>query len=203
VEFDLFDPGFQLGCHSCKILWCTWLVAKVLLKRGSRSSTRVFHLSDAILQLLGLRTFLHPQLNCLLEGHLRVIITRLVCLTLHRLRNITSNVQRWGWRTQRRIHSISDVAFLFLPLPPERHREPHSRVDDRVTHTGGQTYLSVATCKPKSSELQNGGQTRTPKGHRLNSARKISSRSTIDDAEHNHRMLLTIPERIPEKPKPK
>jgi hypothetical protein len=162
----------------------------------------VFHLSDAILQLLGLRTILHQQLNCLLEGHLRVINTRLVRLTLHRLRTITSNVQRWGRRTQRRIHSVSDVAFVLLPLPPERHREPHSRVDDRVKHRGGQTYLSLATCKPKSSEVQNGGQTRTPKGHRLNSARKISSRSTNDDAEHNQILPLTIPKQIPEQPKP-
>jgi hypothetical protein len=118
------------------------------------------------------------------------------------LRTITSNVQRWGRRTQRRIHSVSDVAFVLLSLPPERHREPHSRVDDKVTNRDGQTYLSLATCKPKCSEVQNGGQTRTPKGHRLNSAREISSRSTSDDAEHNHRMLLTIPERIPEQPKP-
>jgi hypothetical protein len=202
VEFDLFDPGFELGCHSCKLLWCTWLLAKVLLRRGSRSSTRVFNLSDAILQLLGLSTFLHQQLNCLLEGHLRVIITRLVCLTLHRLRTITSNVQRWGRHTQRRIHSVSDVAFILLPLSPERHREPHSRVYEKVTHRGGQAYLSLATCKPKRSEVQNGGQTRTPKGHRLNSARKISSRSTNDNAEHNQIMPLTIPEQIPEQPKP-
>jgi hypothetical protein len=159
-------------------------------------------LSDAILQLLGLRTFLHQQLNCLLEGHLRVIITRLVRLTLHRLLTITSNVQRWGRRTQRRIQGFSDVAFVLLPLPPERHHEPHSRVNDKVTHRGGQTYLSLATCKPKRSEVQNGRQTRAPKGHRLNNARKISSRSTNDDAEHNHRMLLTIPEQIPEQPKP-
>jgi hypothetical protein len=128
----------------------------------------VFHLRDVILQLLGLRTFLHQQLNCLLEGHFRVIITRLVCLTLHRLHTITSNVQRWGRRTQRRIHSVSDVAFVLLPLSPERHHERHLRVDDKVTHRRGHTYLSLATCKPKSSEVQNGGQTRTPKGHRLN-----------------------------------
>jgi hypothetical protein len=113
------------------------------------------------------------------------------------------NVQRWGRRTQRRIHSVSGVAFVLLPLPPKRHRESHSRVDDKVTHRGGQRYLSLATCKPQSSESQNGGQTRTPKGHRLNSARKISSRSTNDDAEHNHIMPLTIPEQIPEQPKPK
>jgi hypothetical protein len=159
-------------------------------------------LSDAILQLLGLRTFLHQQLNCLLEGHLRVIITRLVCLTLHRLCTITSNVQRWGRHIQRRIHSVSDVAFVLLPLPSERHREPHSRVDDKVTQRGGQTYLSLSTCKPKSSEVQNGGQTRTPKVHRLNSARKISSRSTNDDVKRNQTMPLTIPEQIPEQPKP-
>jgi hypothetical protein len=111
------------------------------------------------------------------------------------------NVQRWGQRTQRRIHSVSDVAFVLLPLPPERHREPHSRVDDIVTHRGGQAYPSLATCKPKRSEVQNGGQTRKTKGHRLNSAWKISSRSTNDDAEHNQIMLLTIPEQIPEQPK--
>jgi hypothetical protein len=112
------------------------------------------------------------------------------------------NVQRWGRRTQRRIHSVSDVAFVLLPLSPERHREPHSRCDNKVTHRGGQTYLPLATCKPKRSEVQNGGQTRTPKGHRLNSARKIPSRSTNGDAEHNQILPLTIPEQIPEQPKP-
>jgi hypothetical protein len=112
------------------------------------------------------------------------------------------NVQRWGRRTQRRIHSVSDVAIVLLPLLPERHREPHSLVNDKVTHRGWQTYLSLATCKPKSSEVQNGGQTRTPKCHRLNCARKISSRSTYDDAERNQIMPLTIPELIPEQPKP-
>jgi hypothetical protein len=150
VEFGLLDPCFQLGCHSCKLLWCTWLVVKVLLGRGSHRSNLVFYLSYTILQILSLYTFLHQQLDCLLEGHLRVIITRLVRLTLHRLRTITSNVQRPGQRTQRRIHRVSDVAFVLLTLPPERHREPHSRVDDR----GGQTYLSLATCKPQSSEVQ-------------------------------------------------
>jgi hypothetical protein len=70
----------------------------------------VFHSSGAILQLLGLRTFLRQQLNCLLEGHLRVIITRLVRLTLHRLRTITSNVQRWGRRTQLTLGAILRAA---------------------------------------------------------------------------------------------
>jgi hypothetical protein len=174
VEFDLLDPCFQLGCHSCKLLWCTLLVVKVLLRRGSRRGTCLFYLSYTIMQFLSLCTFLHQQLDCLLEGQLRVIIARLVRLTLHRLRTITSNVQRWGRRTQRRIYSVSDVAFVLLPLPPERYREPHSRVDDKVTGRGGQTYLSLATCKPKSSEVQHGGQTRTSKSHRLDSARKIS-----------------------------
>jgi hypothetical protein len=56
-------------------------------------------------------------------------------------------------RTQRRIHSVSDAALVLLPLPSERHREPHSHVNDRVTHRGGQAYLSLATCKPQSGEV--------------------------------------------------
>jgi hypothetical protein len=51
-------------------------------------------------------------------------------------------------RTQRQIHSVSDIAFVLLLLPPDWHREPHSSVDDRVMRTGGQTHLSLATCKP-------------------------------------------------------
>jgi hypothetical protein len=49
------------------------------------------------------------------------------------------------------------VVFVLLRLPPDRHREPHSRVDDRVTHRGGQTYLSLAVCKPKAVKCRMAG----------------------------------------------